>query len=73
MGTEVKLVAVKAVISGNLGGGGCGRVPGAEHVEGELGGREEKVPKVRGKCDVGGGEAGDEMVFCCADGTFSFQ
>ena len=44
MGTEVKPVAVKAVISGNLGGGGCGRVPGAEHVECELGGREKKVP-----------------------------
>ena len=57
--TKVEFIpeeAVKGRYFGRCGGGGS---PRAEHVKGEFGCRQEEVPQIRGKCDVGGGEAGD--------------
>ena len=57
----------------DFGDGGNGWSPSAEHVEGQLSGRQEEVPQVGGKCEVGGGEAGDEVVLRRTYGTFGFE
>jgi hypothetical protein len=73
MGTKVKFVAAQSVEGGDFSRGGDGGGPRTEHVEGELGGREEEVPKVGGESDVGGCKAGDEVVFGSAHGAFGSE
>ena len=73
MGLEVEFEMMEAVPGGH---GRCGWRKGrwrprAEVVECELGHGEEKVPEIRGKCIVSGGEDGEEVVFGGLHGTFS--
>ena len=72
MGFEVEFKTMEAV-PGGYGGGGWRvgrRGPRAKVVEGKFGHGKEEVPEIRGESIVGGGEDGQEVVFCGLDGTF---
>ena len=73
MGTQVNFVPMQAVEGRDFGGGGDGWSPSAKHVEGQLSGRQEEVPQVRGECEVGGGEAGNEVVLRRTYSTFGSE